>query len=425
MSTTATIPTKYWHALADGRVQCDVCPRACKLHDGQRGLCFVRAREGDASRAHHVRPLERLLRRSDREEAAEPLPARLVGAVVRHRGLQPRVPLLPELGHLEVARRSTRSPTPRRPRRSRPRRRVARLPQRRVHLQRPGDLHGVRDRRRRRVPRASASRRSPSPPATCARSRAREFYAHMDAANVDLKAFTEDFYRPHLRRPPRRRCSTRSSTSCTRPTCGSRSPTLLIPGRNDSDAELDEMTRWVVEHLGPDVPMHFTAFHPDFKMTRPAARRRRRRSRGRARSRSRNGVRYAYTGNVHDPAGGSTYCTTCGTRVIERDWYVLGDYRLTDDGRCGSCGTPVPGRFDGPAGTLGGTAPARAARGLRGGPGSAGSDERRRDGAADPAAVARRPLLPRRPRDARRATSTRTCRDGAAAPGSPRRPRRR
>ena len=100
--TSTTVPTKYWHALDDGRVQCDVCPRACKLREGQRGVCFVRAREGDADRAHHLRPVERLLRRPHREEAAEPLPARLVGAVVRHRGLQPRLPVLPELGHLEV-----------------------------------------------------------------------------------------------------------------------------------------------------------------------------------------------------------------------------------------------------------------------------------------------------------------------------------
>src|SRR5581483_2236979 len=116
--------------------------------------------------------------------------------------------------------------------------------------------------------------------------------------------------------------------------------------------ELDAMTRWVVGHLGPDVPMHFTAFHPDFKMTdidpTPAATLTRARTIARA-----NGVRHAYTGNTHDADGGSTYCSACGTRVVERDWYVLGEYRVTDDGRCGACGTPLPGRFDGPPGTWG------------------------------------------------------------------------
>ena len=128
--------------------------------------------------------------------------------------------------------------------------------------------------------------------------------------------------------------------------------TLLIPGRNDSDAELDEMTRWVVEHLGPDVPMHFTAFHPDFKMTDIAPTPSATLTRAREIALG-NGVRHAYTGNTHDAAGGSTYCAACGERVIERDWYVLGEYRVTDDGHCGSCGAAIPGRFDGPAGHWG------------------------------------------------------------------------
>ena len=145
--------------------------------------------------------------------------------------------------------------------------------------------------------------------------------------------------------------------------------TLLIPGHNDSDAELDEMTRWVVEHLGPDVPMHFTAFHPDFKMldvgadaagdAHPRA----------ARSRSRNGVRYAYTGNVHDADGGSTYCPAAARASIERDWYV--HRRLPPHRR-----RPLQAlrrRRARPlrraAGRLGRPAPARPARRLRGGPG--------------------------------------------------------
>ena len=112
------------------------------------------------------------------------------------------------------------------------------------------------------------------------------------------------------------------------------------------------MSRWVVEELGPDVPMHFTAFHPDYKLrdkppTPPATL-----SRARRIARA-NGVRYAYTGNVHDTEGGSTLCHGCGAVLIERDWYRLGEWNLTDDGRCGSCGEVPAGRFDGPAGTWG------------------------------------------------------------------------
>jgi len=108
----------------------------------------------------------------------------------------------------------------------------------------------------------------------------------------------------------------------------------------------------VAGQLGPDVPVHFTAFHPDFKMrdrppTPPATLARARRIA------LDNGIRYAYTGNTHDAAGQSTYCHHCGELVIERDWYRLGAYRLTSDGRCMDCGTPIPGKFDATPGTWG------------------------------------------------------------------------
>ena len=184
----------------------------------------------------------------------------------------------------------------------------------------------------------------------CAGPRA-EFYRHIDAANVDLKAFTETFYRkvcgselaPVLETLEYLKRETRVWVELT---------TLLIPGQNDSDKELDEMTRWVVEHLGADVPMHFSAFHPDWKMqdvppTPPATLARARRiALG-------NGLRYAYTGNVHDLAGGSTYCHACGGLLIERDWYEIGGYNLTDDGHCRSCGASCAGVFDGPVGHWG------------------------------------------------------------------------
>ncbi|GFE89127.1 AmmeMemoRadiSam system radical SAM enzyme [Steroidobacter agaridevorans] len=178
-----------------------------------------------------------------------------------------------------------------------------------------------------------------------------EFYKHMDAANVDLKGFTERFYKKicgaelgavletleYLKR------ETSVWFEIT---------TLLIPDENDSDAELDQMTRWIMDKLGPDVPLHFTAFHPDWKMmdkahTPPATLTR---ARNIARA---NGLHYVYTGNVHDSAGSSTYCVGCGKRVIERDWYELGEWQLDAAGKCLHCGTRLPGVFDGAAGNWG------------------------------------------------------------------------
>ena len=128
--------------------------------------------------------------------------------------------------------------------------------------------------------------------------------------------------------------------------------TLLIPGHNDSDEEIDAECAWIADHLGPDVPLHFTAFHPDFKMrdvppTPPATLTRARRIA------LRRGLRYVYTGNVHDQDGGTTTCPGCGFAVVERDWYVINRYRLTADGRCSECGTEIAGRFDGPPGRWG------------------------------------------------------------------------
>jgi pyruvate formate lyase activating enzyme len=184
----------------------------------------------------------------------------------------------------------------------------------------------------------------------CAEPRA-EFYRHIDAANVDLKGFTAGFYRraclasldPVLETLLYLRHETGVWLEITN---------LLIPGLNDSDTEIDAMTQWVAGQLGPDVPVHFTAFHPDFKMRdRPA-------TPPETLNRARriavdNGLHYAYTGNVHDPAGQSTRCRECGALLIERDWYRLGAWRLTGDGRCMTCGTPLAGVFDGPPGTWG------------------------------------------------------------------------
>jgi len=184
----------------------------------------------------------------------------------------------------------------------------------------------------------------------CAEPRA-EFYRHMDAANVDLKGFTERFYRkicggelaPVLETLQYLKRETNVWFEIT---------TLLIPGENDSDAELEERTQWIATNLGPDVPLHFTAFHPDWKMMdkprTPAATL----TRARAIARK-NGLHYVYTGNVHDSDGGSTYCPSCHARVIERDWYEIGEWRLNDRGECLACGTRIAGVFAGPHGRWG------------------------------------------------------------------------
>ena len=177
----------------------------------------------------------------------------------------------------------------------------------------------------------------------CAEPRA-EFYRHMHAANVDLKAFSEDFYHrltgAHLAPVLETLVYLKQETDVW-----FELTTLLIPGENDSDQELHQMCQWVVENLGPDVPMHFSAFHPDFKMLDypPTPHESLRRARKIA---VENGVRYAYVGNVHDRRDSSTWCHHCGELLIERDWYELGEWHLDAQGRCASCATPVAGHFE-------------------------------------------------------------------------------
>ncbi len=173
----------------------------------------------------------------------------------------------------------------------------------------------------------------------------------MDAANIDLKAFSDDFYHrvcagslaPVLETLEYVQHETDVWFEIT---------TLLIPGRNDSSEEIDAMTRWVVEHLGPDVPHHFTAFHPAFRMTdvppTPHA------TVARARRIAvDNGLRYVYTGNVHDAAGQSTYCHDCGAVLIGRNWYRLGAWGLDPAGCCAECGTRCAGVFEAGPGNWG------------------------------------------------------------------------
>ncbi len=170
-----------------------------------------------------------------------------------------------------------------------------------------------------------------------------DFYEYIDAANVDLKAFTNEFYRsltfasiqPVLDTLKWLKAETDVWVEVTN---------LVIPGENDGDAEIQEMCDWMLQNVGDEVPMHFTAFHPDFKMrdkppTPPE-------TISRARAIAMNaGIKYAYVGNVLNLAEQSTYCPGCGEMLIERDHYTLGRFRIVD-GKCQSCGTEIAGVFE-------------------------------------------------------------------------------
>ena len=335
------VPTRYWHRLEDGRVQCDLCPRFCKLREGQRGLCFVRGcLDGEVvlttygrSSGFCVDPIEK-----------KPLNHFLPGTPVLSFGTagcnlackfcqnwdiskSRQVDTLADQADPETIAHAAEK---------------LRCKSVAFTYNDPIIFHeyaiavaqACRERGIRTVAVTAAE--------VCEEPRI-EFYQHMDAANVDLKAFTEDFYRticggqlqPVLDTLIYLKHETDVWFEIT---------TLLIPGENDSEGELQEMTNWVATELGPDVPMHFTAFHPDWKMLDhpPTPSRTLDRARQIAMS---NGVRYAYTGNVHDLDGGSTYCHGCGQRLIGRDWYVLSDWRLSADGRCQFCDVACAGHF--------------------------------------------------------------------------------
>ncbi len=345
----STHPTRYWHTLANGRVQCDLCPRFCKLREGQRGLCFVRGRKDDRivlttygrSSGFCIDPIEKKplnhfypgtpvlsfgtagcnlackfcqnwdISKSRQIDtlADQATPRALAQAAVAHGCRSVAFTYNDPVIFMEYA----------------------------IDVARACHQHGIH------TVAVTAGEICPEP--------RQELFRHIDAANVDFKAFTERFYRkicgselqPVLDTLRYLRHETKVWIEVT---------TLLIPGENDSDEELDAMTRWVAGELGPEVPMHFTAFHPDYKMldyppTPPA-------TLTRARNIARgNGVLYAYTGNVHDSAGGSTYCSACGEILIGRDWYVLDTWNLTAEGKCRNCGTVCAGHFEATPGTWG------------------------------------------------------------------------
>jgi pyruvate formate lyase activating enzyme len=342
-------PARYWHRLDDGRLQCDVCPRFCKLHDDQRGLCFVRARHGDAmvlttygrSSGFCIDPIEK-----------KPLNHFLPGTPVFSFGTAGCNLTCKFCQNWDIskAREIEKLNAPAGPAQIAAAARQLGCRSVAFTYNDPVIFLEYAVDTARACHEAGLKTVAVTAGYITAQARG-EFYEHIDAANVDLKGFTEAFYR--------NLCGARLAEVQDTLVWLRREgrvwleiTTLLIPGENDSDGELDALSRWVAAELGVDVPLHFTAFHPDWRMrehppTPPA-------TLTRAREIAvGHGLRYVYTGNVHDPAGGSTYCHGCGAQLIGRDWYELTSWGLDVIGRCRVCETPAAGVFEAMPGTWG------------------------------------------------------------------------
>jgi pyruvate formate lyase activating enzyme len=342
-------PTRFWRQMEDGRVECQICPRFCKLHENQRGLCFVRGNLGGQvvllsygrSSGFCIDPIEK-----------KPLNHFLPGTPIFSFGTAGCNLACKFCQNWDI---SKSRETDRLMDHASPEA-IARAAQETAcrsvayTYNDPVIFHEYA------IDTAIACRKlgiksvAVSAGFQCAEPRA-EFYRHMDAANIDLKAFTDYFYQRlcggHLQAVLETLEYIQHETDVWLEIT-----TLLIPGENDSATELKNLTRWVVEKLGPDVPLHFSAFHPDWKMlntlpTPPA-------TLAMARQIALdNGVHYAYIGNLHDKEGDSTWCHQCGQLLIGRDWYELSEWNLTAEGKCKQCATPCAGVFEQQPGSWG------------------------------------------------------------------------
>ncbi len=340
---------RWQHVLPDGRIQCDLCPRDCRLHDGQRGACFVRMRQGDAivltaygrSSGFCIDPIEK-----------KPLNHFYPGSSVFSFGTAGCNLACKFCQNWDISKSR--------------------------EMETLADSASPEAIAQACVSRGAASvaftYNDPVVFAEYAMDTAdachalgihtvavtagyigaearREFFAKMDAANVDLKAFTDDFYvrlcGGHLQPVLDTLVYLRHET-----TVWFEITTLLIPGENDSPAEIGAMCNWIVQQLGPDVPLHFTAFHPAWKLLdRPptppntllAARE----------IALRAGLHHVYLGNIRNLEGATTHCAKCHAMLIRRSGYDILDYRLTPSGCCPDCGEPLAGRFGPAAGSFG------------------------------------------------------------------------
>jgi pyruvate formate lyase activating enzyme len=338
----AGVPARWWHRLDDGRIQCDLCPRDCKLHEGQRAACFVRAMQGGEmllttygrSSGFCIDPIEKkplnhfypgssvlsfgtagcnlackfcqnwdISKSRDMDRLMDDAtPQAIAGAAESHAAKSVAFTYNDPVIFAEYA------------------------------MDTADACRGLGI----KTVAVTAGYMQLAP--------AREFYSRMDAANVDLKAFSDDFYVKlcggHLQPVLDLLAMIHHDTQCWLEIT-----TLLIPGCNDGDDELEGLSAWVAKELGPDVPLHFTAFHPDWKLDsiRPTP--------PTTLSRARNiaieaGLHYVYTGNVHDKTGGTTFCPGCKKAVVVRDWYEILGYSLDACGHCRNCGTAIAGRFE-------------------------------------------------------------------------------
>ncbi|MCC5950599.1 MAG: AmmeMemoRadiSam system radical SAM enzyme [Acidimicrobiia bacterium] len=344
-----TVPTSWWHQLDDGRIQCDVCPRACKLREGQRGVCFVRGRSDDQivltsygrSSGLCIDPIEK-----------KPLNHFLPGTAVLSLGtagcnLACRFCQNWDISKSKDVDRLSSVAWP------------ESIAQEARRLGCASVAFTYNDpvifteyavdtaRACREVGVASVA---VSAGYVCDEPR-RALYSEMDAVNIDLKAFDDDFYRhvamgslaPVLDTLRYIHHETDAWLEVT---------TLVIPGHNDSVDELDQLSGWIADELGPEVPLHFSAFHPDYRMldvaSTPVETLRSARRLARA-----NGLQYVYTGNVHDPEGDATPCAGCGATLVQRDRYDIVAWHLDDNGACTECGRQLEGVVHGPPGDWG------------------------------------------------------------------------
>lgn len=344
-----SFPARWWHETHDGRIQCDLCPRDCRLRDGQAGLCFVRAREGDRmvlttygrSSGFCVDPIEK-----------KPLNHFHPGSSVLSFGTAGCNLACKFCQNWDI---SKSRETDRLADQASPMA-IARAAQRAGCKSVAFTYNDPTIFAEYAMDTADACHElglfAVAVTAGFIRKEPRiEMYAKMDAANVDLKAFTEDFYRQQ----------TASSLAPVKETLEYlvketnvwvEITTLLIPGLNDSEKEVTELSEWVAGTLGPNVPIHFSAFHPDYKMTDISRTPPETLIRSRAIARK-AGMRFVYTGNVHDRDGDTTLCPSCGAAVIVRDWYEILESNLEPGGLCGACGEAIAGRFGDRVGSFG------------------------------------------------------------------------
>jgi len=342
-------PARYWHVIDDGRIQCDLCPRDCKLHEGQRGACFVRMRQDNKmvlttygrSSGFCIDPIEK-----------KPLNHFYPGSSVLSFGTAGCNLACKFCQNWDISKSRDMD------------RLMAQASPEAIAI--AAQQHGCKSVAftyndpvifaEYAMDTADACHKrgikTVAVTAGYIRTEARrDFFSKIDATNVDLKAFTDEFYykltgshlQPVLDTLRYLINETDVWTEIT---------TLLIPGKNDSDEELTAMCKWIKKELGADVPLHFSAFHPDHKMpdvpATPAA------TLIRAREIALGeGLHYVYTGNVHNKEGDTTFCAECHTPLIERDWYQINRYQLTEDGCCPACGSAVAGRFEDKAGSFG------------------------------------------------------------------------